>query len=107
MSKKYIDFETKKTVHFTMTRETHNDFRISCFKKRISMQDILEEFAQLVAAENPAALRMMDNLAEKKRNEEIERLSASDSESVFNILSLINPLKEDSKKTKGDEDDKA
>ena len=94
MSKKYIDFETKKTVHFSMTRETHSDFRITCFKKRLTMQDVLEEFAQLVAAENPAAIRIMDNLSEKKRNNEISRLSKSDSESILNVISNINPLNE-------------
>ena len=92
MSKKYIDFETKKTIHFSITGETHADFRISCFKKRLTMQDILEEFAQLVAAENPAAIRMMDNLAQKKRDGEISRLTKSDSESILNVISELNPL---------------
>jgi hypothetical protein len=95
MSKKYIDFESKKTVHFTMTRETHSEFRIACFKQRLTMQDILEEFAQLVAAENPAALRIMKNLSEKKRNDEISRLTKTDSESILNIISEINPLSDD------------
>lgn len=100
MSKDYIDFETKKTVHFTMTREAHSDFRIACFKKRLTMQDILEEFAQLVAAENPAAIRMMDNLAEKKRNNEISRLTKSDSESILDVISELNPLNDS-----GEDDD--
>ena len=95
MSKKYINFESKKTVHFTMTRETHSDFRISCFKNRLTMQDILEEFAQLVAAENPAALKIMKTLSDKKRNEEISRLTKTDSESILNIISEINPLNDD------------
>ena len=95
MSKKYIDFETKKTVHFSMTRETHSDFRIACFKKRLTMQDILEEFAQLVAAEHPATIRIMDNLAEKKRNDEISRLTRSDSESILNVISEVNALNAD------------
>jgi hypothetical protein len=59
------------------------------------MQDILEEFAQLVAAENPAALRIMKNLSEKKRNDEISRLTKTDSESILNIISEINPLSDD------------
>lgn len=100
MSKKYIDFETKKTIHFSMTRETHSDFRIACFKHRLTMQDILEEFAQLVAAENPAAVRMMTNLAEKKRDDEISRLTSLDSESILNVISELNPLND-----KKDEED--
>jgi len=59
------------------------------------MQDILEEFAQLVAAENPSALKIMKNLSEKKRNEEISRLTKTDSESILNIISEINPLNDD------------
>lgn len=95
MSDKYINFETRKNIHFSMTRETHSDFRVACFKKRLTMQDILEEFAQMVAAEHPTAIKIMDNLAEKKRNDEISRLTKTDSESILNVISELNPLKDD------------
>ena len=98
MSKKYINFETKKAIHFSTTRETHSDFRIACFKKRVTMQDALEEFAQLVAAENPVAVRILDNLSERKRNDEISRLTQTDSESILNVISELNPLKDNGDK---------
>jgi hypothetical protein len=35
---------------------------------------------------------MMDNLAQKKRDGEISRLTKSDSESILNVISELNPL---------------
>ena len=43
--KKIIDFETKKTIHFNITREAHSDLRIACFKRRLSMQEVFENLA--------------------------------------------------------------
>ena len=45
-----------------------------------------------IAAEDPDALEMMSNLAMKKRDATIKRLSASDAESIFNIIETDNPL---------------
>jgi len=87
--KKLVDLETRQSIHFTMTKESKIDFRIACFRKRLSMQDILEEFAQLVALENPQALKIVDNLADRKRNDEISRFTDSDANSIFNAIETI------------------
>lgn len=93
MGKKgYIDFETKKTIHINVTAETHAEFRVTCFRNRVAMSEVLEEFIQLVVAENPSALRMVSNLTEKKRNDTISRLSKTDAESILNVIAFENPL---------------
>ena len=92
-SKKLINFETKKTVHFNMTRESHKHFRIACFKHGVTMQDVLEEIAQMIAHENPVVIRILERLERKKRDEEIKRLTDSDAESIFKAINDINPLK--------------
>tara|TARA_R100000152_G_C6575611_1_gene41327 strand:- start:30 stop:314 length:285 start_codon:yes stop_codon:yes gene_type:complete len=93
MSKKtYKDFETKKTVHFNITRESHSKLRIKCFEMRLSMQEVFEEFAQKVAAESPDVISIMEMLSEKKRNRIIEKLSETDAESLYNIIEKENPL---------------
>jgi hypothetical protein len=56
------------------------------------MQDVFEELAQMIAAEDPDAMELMSNLAMKKRDASIKRLSASDAESIFNIIEDNNPL---------------
>jgi hypothetical protein len=91
-TQRLISFETKKSVHINIPRETHGLVRAQCFKYSLTMQDIFEELAQMIAAEDPDALEMMSNLAMKKRDASIKRLSASDAESIFNIIEDNNPL---------------
>jgi hypothetical protein len=93
-TQRLISFETKKSVHINIPRETHALVRSQCFKYNLTMQDIFEELAQMIAAEEPEALEMMSNLSMKKRDASIKRLSASDAESIFNIIENNNPLSE-------------
>jgi 23S rRNA maturation-related 3'-5' exoribonuclease YhaM len=93
-SSRYIDFETKKTIHFNITRESHSRLRIECFQRRLSMQEVFEELTQLIAEESPVLLRILDNLSEKKRSRVIKKLSETDAESLFNIIEKENPLSE-------------
>ena len=91
MSKKtYIDFETKKTIHFNITRETHSKIRISCFKNRLSMQEVYEELSQRIAAESPEMISMLEDLSQRKRDKIVKKLSETDAESLFNIIEREN-----------------
>jgi hypothetical protein len=42
----------KKSLHISMEYEVHSDFRIQCFKKGLSMQEVLAEFARRVGQES-------------------------------------------------------
>jgi len=96
MSKKtYIDFETKKTIHFNITRETHSKIRISCFKNRLSMQEVYEELSQRIAAESPEMISMLEDLSQRKRDKIVKKLSETDAESLFNIIERENPLSDE------------
>ena len=93
MAKKtYTDFETKKTIHFNITRETHSKLRILCFKNRLSMQEVYEEISQRIAAESPVMINMLEDLSQNKRDRVIKKLSETDAESVYNIIEQENPL---------------
>lgn len=89
---KLVSFETKKSVHINIPRETHALVKTNCFKYGLSMQDIFEELAQMIAAEDPIATEMMSDLAMKKRDATIKRLSDTDAESIFRIIETDNPL---------------
>ena len=93
-AQRLISFETKKSVHINIPRETHSLVRTQCFKYNLTMQDVFEELAQMIAAEEPEAIEMMSNLSMKKRDASIKRLSVSDAESIFNIIENNNPLSE-------------
>ena len=92
--KTYKDFETKKTIHFNITREAHSNLRIICFKKRVSMQEVFEEISQRIAAESPDMMDLIDDLSQRKRDGIIKKLSKSDVESLFNVIEKENPLAE-------------
>jgi Tfp pilus assembly ATPase PilU len=94
MAKTYQDFETKKTIHFTITRESHSKLRIACFNKRLSMQEIFEEISQRIAAESPDMVKLLNDLSQKKRDKVIKKLSKTDAESLFNLIEAENPLSE-------------
>ena len=91
MAKSYKDFETKKSIHFNITRETHAELRVSCFRKRLSMQEVFEEVSQRIASGSPDMISLLDELSEKKRDRIIEKLSETDAASIYNIIESENP----------------
>tara|TARA_B100000214_G_scaffold323953_1_gene260669 strand:+ start:244 stop:537 length:294 start_codon:yes stop_codon:yes gene_type:complete len=97
MSKKtYIDFESKKTVHFNITRESHSRLRMECFKHRVSMQEVFEEVSQRIASESPDMMNLLEYISERKRDKIIKDLSSSDVESLYNIIEKENPIADES-----------
>jgi hypothetical protein len=94
--KTLVDFESKKTIHFNITREAHAQVRMNCFKYKLSMQELFEEIGQKIAAESPDILKIMEDLSTKKRERQIKSLSKSDAESIFSIIENENPLSEKS-----------
>ena len=87
-----ISFQTKKSVHINLTKDAHAGVKIECFKRSVSMQEAFEEFAQLIAAEHPDALEILDDVALRKRNKIVRQLSAVDAESIFDAIEMDNPL---------------
>ncbi len=87
-----ISFQTKKSVHINLTKDAHAGVKIECFKRSLSMQEAFEEFAQLIAAEHPDALEILDDVALRKRNKIVRQLSAVDAESIFDAIEMDNPL---------------
>jgi Tfp pilus assembly ATPase PilU len=96
MAKSYKDFESKKTIHFNITRESHSRLRIECFQKRVSMQEVFEEVAQRIAEQTPDMMNLLDAVSERKREKTIKKLSESDAESLYNIIEQENPISGDS-----------
>ena len=90
--KKY-DFQSKKSVHFNISKDAHAAFRIACFKRNLSMQEVIEEFVQRIMIENIHVIRLLDQVEENKKNKTKKKLSKTDVESIFNILESEDPLK--------------
>jgi GTPase SAR1 family protein len=83
---KYKDFDHRKSIHVKLLTETHAAFRIELIKKKLSMQEVFEDFAQRVVRGDGFAHRVLDTIARKKRERHIERLSETDAESIFDAI---------------------
>tara|TARA_R110002124_G_scaffold57542_1_gene160996 strand:+ start:400 stop:678 length:279 start_codon:yes stop_codon:yes gene_type:complete len=83
----------KKSVHFNISKAAHAAFRISCFERSLSMQEVFEEFVQQILSESPHMLRLLDNAAENKKNKTEKKFSKADVKSIFDMLEQEDPLK--------------
>jgi len=97
-------FTDRKCVHFKISKEVHFALRAKLFKHDISMQELFDEFARLVASDTVKGQSIIDSIVnrklkkalsgtvEKKRKER-ETIGDLDSETLYNI---INGLGNDS-----------
>ena len=93
MASSHVDFETRKSVHINLTRETHAALRMATFKHHLSMQEIFEEVARQVVEEQSYMMNLLVSLAERKRTKATEGFSSTDAESIFRAIEGQNPLK--------------
>jgi len=87
-----VDFETRKSLHINLTRETHAALRMACFQNKLSMQEVIEELAIRVIEEEPYMLNLLHELANKKRKKAISKIAKSDAESIFKVIEDSNPF---------------
>jgi len=92
-----INLDTKKSVHINITKSAHTAFRIACFERSLSMQEVFEEFAQRVALQSKDALKILDELKIYKETHKGRRkiYSKADINDIYNVLESENPLKDD------------
>jgi 2-hydroxy-3-keto-5-methylthiopentenyl-1-phosphate phosphatase len=89
---KLIDFAAKKSIHVNMSKGAHAALKIACIKRSLSIQEVFEEIAQMIGAENPEIISVLEDLAMRKRNKIIKKLSENDADSIFDLIEADNPL---------------
>lgn len=62
----------RKCVHVKLDKDVHAALRGKLFKHNLSMQEVFDEFAKLVASEDKSACRIVENLVMRKVREAIE-----------------------------------
>lgn len=90
--KERFNFQEKKSLHINLKRETHAGFRTELFKRHLTMQETLEEFASLVSLGHPRAMRILDDLIAKKENREVAKLSDTDADEIYRMLEEDSPF---------------
>lgn len=88
-------FVTRKSVHINLMKETHAEFRVLAFRKKLSMQAIVEGLVSQLVNGNPALNKIVDKIADEKRSEEFRKVVGTDAESVYDILEGLDSLKDD------------
>lgn len=88
-------FVTRKSVHINLMKETHAEFRVLAFRKKLSMQAIVEGLVSQLVNGNPSLNKIVDKIADEKRNEEFRKVVGTDAESVYDILESLDSLKDD------------
>lgn len=88
-------FVTRKSVHINLMKETHAEFRVLAFRKKLSMQAIVEGLVSQLVNGNPSLNKIVDKIADDKRNEEFRKVVGTDAESVYDILEGLDSLKDD------------
>lgn len=71
-------FATRKDIHIKIRTENWEQFRAELMKRRLSMQEVFDEVAAMIAREESAALKMLDKIVYNKAREKMERLLRSD-----------------------------
>lgn len=87
------ELDTRKGLHIKLQPKTHAEFRIVALRKGLSMQEIIEEFAQRIIAGDNKCIKIVDNLVERKRLKITKRLTLTDAESIFDAIEIDDKIK--------------
>lgn len=105
-------FQDRKCIHIKLDKSTHAAMRRELFQHNLSMQDVFDEFAKLLASGDRGAMGILNRLVIKKVNDKIAGLTPRrqldrsidelDHELLYN---MINNLQEVDKNDISGEDD--
>lgn len=85
----------KKSVHFNLLTETHAEFRVLAFRKKLSMQEVVEGLISRLVNGDPSLIKIVDKIAENKYNKELRKVIGTDAESIFDAIEKFDSIKED------------
>ena len=91
-TKKIVDFETRKSVHISLTRATHSEFRKVLFDHSLSMQEVIECFAMLVGENDTTAMSIIQETYRTKRDK-ILKITKREAENLYDAISEVDPFK--------------
>lgn len=86
VSQRLIDYETRKSLHITMVKSTHAEFRVALLKRGLSMQEVINHLAALVVEGDPALMDILDDIEVRKRDRHLKQVTAVDSETIFDLI---------------------
>ena len=86
----------KKSVHFNLLTETHAEFRVLAFRKKLSMQDVVEGLISRLVNGDPVLVKIVEKISVEKCNKELRKVIGTDAESVFDVIETYDTLRDSS-----------
>jgi len=77
-----------------MTRGTHSEFRKVLLDYGLSMQEVLEHFASLVAEDDSKALHIVGEAYTRKRDRQIKKITDLEAENLYDAISYEENFEE-------------
>ena len=77
----------RRCAHIKMPSELHANMRIVGFQKKLSLQEMFIEFARMLTDGDSYLNKKMDDLARLKKEKKIKKLTAQDSEDIYDFIS--------------------
>ena len=86
MASDHYDVLVKKSVHFSLTKDSHTALKMACAARGLSMQEVIEAFAKKIEIEDTKILKFLDHCVEEKKHKSEKIFSKSDLETIFNMI---------------------
>jgi len=86
-------FQNSKSVHVSMSKGVHAQFRISLFERGLSMQEVFEHLAGEIVCGNQHLNKILNELEyNKKHKVQTKKVTQADAESVFEAIADSSPF---------------
>ena len=86
MSSPRLEAFERKSVHISLPKIIHRNFRIFCIENSLSMQEIFCDLASRIAEGDPALLNLTDQLIERKSRPQMAALPKNDIDKIFEAI---------------------
>lgn len=67
--------------------ELHAEFRVFGLRKKLSMQEMIVEMVRLITDGDAVVQHKMENLAKRKKEKKIKKLTNGDAENIYDYIS--------------------
>jgi len=78
--------DPRKCVHIKLPSELHAEIRVIGLRKKLSLQEMLSEFCQLMVDGDDYLERRMDDLVKRKKEKRIKKLTTQDAEDIYDYI---------------------
>lgn len=85
-------FQLKKSIHINLNTDTHAEFRVSLFKRGLSMQEVFEFLAVKIVDGDEILTNFLDQIEYNKKNGvKNKKLNSTDANSIFEAIEQEGP----------------